>query len=71
MSNLLTEEELKAWLNCERRGDLVRALDRAQIPYAVGVGGCISTSLGAIDGALLRSVSKATGSDWDDVRIGE
>ncbi|MCO1336530.1 hypothetical protein MO867_19540 [Microbulbifer sp. OS29] len=71
MSGLLQEEELKSWLNCERRGDLIRALRRARIPYAIGVGGCIVTSQGAIDGALLQSsVALSAENDWDDVRVG-
>lgn len=69
MSELLTEEELKDWLNCERRGDLVRTLKKACIPYAVGVGGCIVTSQGAVDGALLRR-AEAQSSEWDDFRVG-
>lgn len=71
MSGLLQEEELKSWLNCDRRADLIRALRKAQIPYAIGVGGCIVTSQGAIDGALLQSSkSQKSETDWDDVRVG-
>ncbi|WP_299945872.1 hypothetical protein [uncultured Microbulbifer sp.] len=71
MSTLLQEKELKAWLNCARRGDLVRLLDEAKIPYVIGIGGCISTSQGAIDGALLKSAETQDSiSEWDSVRVG-
>ncbi|WP_368457458.1 hypothetical protein [Microbulbifer sp. TYP-18] len=71
MSELLEEDQLKAWLNCERRKDLIRLLNRARIPYVVGIGGCIATSQGAIDGTLLKSVEAQDSiSEWDNVRVG-
>jgi hypothetical protein len=51
-SNLLTEKELMAWLECTQRAALERYLRRNGIPVIYGNGGKICTTLQAINEAL-------------------
>lgn len=50
---LITEDQLKEWLGIERRTPLMRKLQELKIPYGLGGGGRICTTLGAIDRALV------------------
>lgn len=51
--SLLTEPELMAWLGYKRRLELQTALRELGIPYALGKGGTIISTVQAVNTALL------------------
>ncbi|SMF96836.1 hypothetical protein SAMN02949497_4249 [Methylomagnum ishizawai] len=51
--NLLTEPELMAWLGYKRRLDLLVALRDLRIPYALGKGGIVVSTVQAVNAGLL------------------
>lgn len=48
MKSLLSEYDLEQWLGFQRRADIVRWLERRAIPYEVGAGGRVITTLEAV-----------------------
>lgn len=59
-ANLLTEPELMAWLGYKRRLDLLAALRDLGIPYALGKGGTIVSTIQAVNAGLLKLRGGAT-----------
>lgn len=60
MNSLLSEKILMQTFGTSRRSDLRRYLDRQHIPYYLGKGGCIVTTIQAINYPLI-------GHDKDDL----
>ncbi len=50
---LITEDQLKEWLDIKQRTRLMRKLQELKIPYVCGARGRICTTQGAIDQALV------------------
>jgi hypothetical protein len=57
---LLSEQELKDWLNVKQRAKLLNLLETQSIPYLIGGGGTIVTTRTAMDQAML-GLPQATG----------
>ncbi len=47
---LITEDQLKAWLDFKNRADVEKWLKARRIPYDYGRGGAICTTAAAIEG---------------------
>lgn len=57
-NTLIDEDELKAKLKYERRGDVVRFLQQNRIPYFYGKAGSPVTTLGAIESVLIGNTER-------------
>ena len=61
-SSLISEEQLKAWTKYSRTADLLDFLRSNGVTYFRGRGGCVITTIQAIDSAL--SSDPLSNYDW-------
>ncbi|MBO9484321.1 DUF4224 domain-containing protein [Salinisphaera sp. G21_0] len=55
---LITEEQLKAWLGFKQRSALMKWLDKEAIPYRLGNKGVIATTLNSLEANQLRKAEE-------------
>lgn len=67
--NLVSEDDLRAWLNYERQADIKTWLDEKGIWYLMGKGGRICTTVAAINAA--RAANAASFDEFEFVSHGQ
>ena len=58
---LVSEKDLKAWLDYKNPGDVEKWCKNNRVPYAYGKGGTICTTVSAINNALFGAAKKEVG----------
>ena len=62
-AQLVNEEQLKAWLKIEQRATLEKYLRERGVKIFHGKGGCICTTVEAINGALLGNINASNNAE--------